>query len=113
LQAAPFVYSYSFAFFLMTNQTTEAISLSFNQEQALSIHAALLAANTLCRDKELQFMNMHESKTVGSVTRAEALKAFKLWEQYESETAQALNVLSKAYKASWGDIPFSGFVRFR
>ena len=87
--------------------------MSFNQEQALSIHAALIAANSLCRDKELQFMNMHESKTVGSVTRAEALKAFKQWEQYENETAQALYLLRKAYKASWGDVPFSGLVRFR
>jgi len=68
----------------------------------------LQRANTICREKELAALNLHESDKVGPVTRAEAWETFRKWEQHENETVQVLELLS----ATGVELGFSAFTRF-
>lgn len=93
----------------MTTATTpELITLQLTAEQAVTVFAALQRANTICREKELAALNLHESDKVGPVTRAEAWETFRKWEQHENETVQVLELLS----ATGVELGFSAFTRF-
>ena len=91
-----------------TQAQPELVTLQLTAEQAVTVHAALMRANTFCREKELFFLNLHESQQAGPVTRAEAWKTFRMWEQHENETAQAIDLL----RASGVELGFSAFNRF-
>lgn len=71
-------------------QTKTTIKLFLTEEQLTTLHAALVAANQFCRDKEMQYLELHESDKVGQVTRAESWIAFKKWESYENHTCQVM-----------------------
>jgi len=66
------------------------ITIQLTEEQAATVHAALIAANSQCRKYEAHFLTLHESPKVGPVTRAEAWQTFKKWERHENETAAIL-----------------------
>jgi hypothetical protein len=83
------------------------ITLQITTEQAISVHAALVAANTLCRDQQHHFLSLHESKQVGPIARAEAWQTFKQWENHENETASVMQQLQQ--QSSLG---FSAWQRF-
>jgi len=93
----------------MTNATKpELVTLQLTAEQAVTVFAALQKANTICRDKELFYLNLHESAQSGPVTKAEAWKTYRKWEQHENETAQVIDLLS----ATGVELGFSAFQRF-
>lgn len=95
------------------NTTSQGITLRLTAEQAVTIHAALSNANAQCRDKQLHFLNLHESEHVGPVTRGEAWQSFRKWESHENETAQALDDIKQALRAIGEELPFSAFCRFK
>ena len=93
----------------MTTATASGpITLQLTAEQAVTVFAALQRANSICREKELAALNLHESQQAGPVTRAEAWKTYRKWERHENETVQVIDLLS----ASGVELGFSAFTRF-
>jgi hypothetical protein len=86
--------------------TSNTVSIELTREQAITVYAALSKACNVCRDRQLQMLNLHESKSAGPVTRAEAWQTFKAWEKRENEVVDLLNA---AKKAIGGELPFSAF----
>jgi len=66
------------------------ITLQLTEEQGATVHAALVAANSLCRKHESHFLGLHESNEVGPIVRAESWEAYRKWLRHENETAVAL-----------------------
>lgn len=83
------------------------ITLQLTPEQATTLHAALVAANTLCRDKQAYCLNLHESAKVGPATRSEAWQTFRKWEAHENETAAVMQQLQQQ-----ASLDFSAWQRF-
>lgn len=83
------------------------IILQLTSEQATTVHAALVAANTFCRDKETYCLSLHESDKVGPVTRSEAWQTFRKWEIHENETAAVMQQLQQQMS-----LDFSAWQRF-
>ena len=79
---------------MTTATASEPITLQLTAEQAVTVFAALQRANIICREKELAALNLHESKQARPVTRAEAWKTYRKWEQHENETVQVIDLLS-------------------
>jgi len=93
----------------MTTATkTELVTLQLTAEQAVTVFAALQKANTICREKASFFLDLHESAQSGPVTKAEAWKTFRKWEQHENETVQVIDLLN----ATGVELGFSAFQRF-
>lgn len=63
------------------------LQLQLTEEQAVTVHAALVVTSALCRKHEGHFLDLHESPEVGPVTRAETWRAFQKWLRHESEIA--------------------------
>lgn len=76
--------------FLFPHCHLAMITLHLTEEQAAIVHAALVAANALCRKRECHFLDMRESPKVGPVTRAEAWQTYNKWLQHENETAATM-----------------------
>jgi hypothetical protein len=83
-------------------QAPKLVTLKLTEEQVVTVHAALVAANTLCRDKQLHYLNLHESDKVGPVTRSEAWKTFRKWENHENQTVQVMNKLRQKASLDFG-----------
>jgi len=66
------------------------INLTLTSEQAATVHAALVAANSQCRKHEGHFLDLHASGQVGPVVRAESWHAYQKWLRHENETASVL-----------------------
>jgi hypothetical protein len=72
------------------------MELQLTPEQVVTVHAALNQAAITARDKQLHFLNLHESDKVGPVTKAEAWKTYRAWEQRENEAAQVMQAMQAA-----------------
>ena len=83
------------------------IALQLTTEQAATVHAALVAANTSCRDKQAHYLSLHESAKVGPNTRSEAWQTFRKWERHENETAAVMQQLQQQ-----ASLDFSAWQRF-
>jgi hypothetical protein len=72
------------------------MELQLTPEQAVTVHAALNHAAIMARDKQLHFLNLHESDKVGPVTQAEAWKTYRAWKQLEKEAVQVMQAIQAA-----------------
>ena len=93
---------------LTTLTTPELVTLQLTAEEAVTVFAALQRANTICREKELAALNLHESQQAGPVTRAEAWETYRKWERHENETVQVIDLL----RSTGIELGFSAFTRF-
>lgn len=92
-----------------TTTTAALVPVLLTADQIRVIHAALMTGADVCRDRQLHYLEMHESPKVGPVTSAEAWKTFKAWEARETSCCQAIGVIQAAATAADVELGFRDY----
>jgi hypothetical protein len=92
-----------------TTTTTDLVPVLLSPDQLRVIHAALFTAADTCRDRELHFLEMHESPNVGPVTSDEAWQTFKAWEARENACCRAIGVIQAAATTAGVELGFRDY----
>jgi len=73
--------------------TTDRLTITLSHDQARIIHAALCDATCATRDRQLEWLNIHENPYVTPDQAAEAWQRFKEWEARETAACESLGII--------------------
>lgn len=73
--------------------STDRVSISLNQNQLRIIHSALCDATSATRDRQIEWLNVHENPYVSADQAADAWQQFKQWEARETWAVESIGII--------------------
>lgn len=73
--------------------TTDRLAITLSHDQARIIHAALLDASCATRDRQMEWLLIHENPGSTPDQASEAWQRFKEWEARETAACEAIGII--------------------